>query len=433
MADIKQEVPDGDAISWDVKQMTPTITGNRREDISPRRMEDTEHEVATKRRRQSSANSRSNQFEITLNEFRKQNYLCDFTIEIPHHEFRVHRCVLAAKSKYFKQLFQSPLNKMRFDKLKKEGVEICLQYIYTCDYSVDYKVAEATIVAADAFSLNDLKIDILGGLSLSLTSENCLGMEKIASRVKDERLYKKAHDWVISHFEEVIEKDKFFYTISKTDLKNYISALRDPKVIKNGILKWFCHPKNSNRKDEFPAFLKSVVNFRLFTLEDLLTFRDEAQQTMPHGVQYIEQEVISCFRHGKFKVTPEKWKSLKDLFKSLRKPELERAIDLYVIDNLATMSKFESFYEIGKIDLIYYLKSKKLPWSREWEEIIWSVIVKWVKFSKSRQAMLPELLQAINLANFSVTFLRNVVKNDDIVANDTKSLNILVDTLCHLL
>lgn len=398
-------------------------------------MDGKKQETPAKRQRQStppSGNSQSNQLETTLNKYRKQRCFCDFTIEIPNHEFPVHRNMLAAKSKYFEDLFRSSQTRMRWDQLNKDGVEACLQYIYTGDYSLDFRIADVTLYAAHTFKLTHLRATILDSISASLNSENCFVIERIACTIKDTKLEKKARDWIVSHFDEIIERAKNFHTVPKVLLKYCIRNSQNPKAIIKGITKWFCHPKNVQRKDELVNFLEDIF-FECFSLDNFISFRDELKLDLPQGAQYIEREISSRYRRGQLAITPGNWMSLRGVFKSLRQADLERAINLYAIANLAQLSRSDTFYEIGKIDLIYFLKSRTLPWSREWENIIWSAMLKWVKFNRSRQAMLPELLQAIDLTNFSIEFLQEVVKNDVNVTNDTRSLNILVECLCRMI
>ena len=44
-----------------------------------------------------------------LNEFRESTFICDTTTKAEGKEFPVHRCVLAASSRYFKALFTTDL------------------------------------------------------------------------------------------------------------------------------------------------------------------------------------------------------------------------------------------------------------------------------------------------------------------------------------
>lgn len=397
-------------------------------------------EIPEKRRRTCSSDQRSaptehkkDEFKATLNEYRKQGYLCDFVIEIPKFQFRAHRCVLAARSKSFQDLFKTAPNGIRWDSLEKDGVENCLNYMYTGDYKINSQVAEATLIAADVFKLPELKIRFLRYFTSKIDASNCIVIGKIATKVKDQVLQNKAEEMIRKNLEDILEKDKFFHAISKTDLKRLISIQTNPLTMQKAILKWVQHPHNIQRRPEMLDIIETI-NYDAVSPEELFHFKTEmAKLGMKRAADYIGKKIISRYKRGKLVVAYSNWKILRDIFKDLKEFELARGVNQFVIDNLAEISRQESFSEIGKVDLIYFLKSRKTPWSEEWQSVVWSVVMRWIKFSRSRRNFVPEILKAIDLANFSIEFLQSVVKQEEIIMRDNESLQILVNTLCQII
>ena len=96
-----------------------------------------------------------------FDELRKNNQLCDVTLEVGDQKFPAHRNVLAACSRYFRALFTIEMHEAEEKVIKIPGVEPnlmeqILDYIYTKHTPVNSENVVELLPAADQFNVEGI-------------------------------------------------------------------------------------------------------------------------------------------------------------------------------------------------------------------------------------------------------------------------------------
>ena len=97
----------------------------------------------------------------SINNFRKQNMLCDVVLHVEDRDFPVHRVILAACSDYFAAMFTSGMSesgneqkKIEIKGLSADTMDILLDFIYTEKVQVSVENVQALLPATCLLQLN---------------------------------------------------------------------------------------------------------------------------------------------------------------------------------------------------------------------------------------------------------------------------------------
>jgi len=104
----------------------------------------------------------------SMNDFRKQEILCDTTLIVEGVKFPAHKNILAASSPYFLGLFTTELKDIseerqlvQLEGFEEEIMEDLLRYIYTGETAFTKDNVQKLVFAADYLLINDLKTKVM--------------------------------------------------------------------------------------------------------------------------------------------------------------------------------------------------------------------------------------------------------------------------------
>lgn len=397
-----------------------------------RELEEGSSVTPTKKRRASNLpRSISNNFSKTayesLNEFRKNGFLCDFEIRGSGKILQVHRNILAAKSQYFRSYFSvNPNNKgIEMGTVNISGVEHCVEFMYTGKISVNLNNIEAILDVASMFQLEDVTKLCCDYVNESLAVNNCLVIRAFAEKYRLKDLEEQAEKMAAENLLLLIN-DKTFAAISKRELIRLLNQNLSSQVIWSALMVWIMH--DPSRKNELSSILGSI-KMSQFSVDDLITMTTNQDiLTSPKSLETIGHEILRRFSAGNVSFTPENWSAFRNLFIKFNLIDLEVKVNKYVLENFVTISKTDAFCKIDKLTLTFFLKA--FPLSKVTEKVIWDALIKWTKFHEERQKCFSEIVKTINLSQFSFGFIKSTVKNEPFVVCDNDCLNMVIEALC---
>ena len=214
-----------------------------------------------------------------LNELRKDNTLCDVTLQIEGQNFSAHRCVLLAASPYFRSLFTSGFKENKdsvivLQDTKPAVLSEALRFIYTGEALVNATNAQDLVKIADYLLIPRLKTKVSKYLEECIDVTNCLALESFADQFGCESLKQAASEFKLKNFISVV-KTEDFKTLNFDKVKEMIS--RDEIIVPreedvyDAIVSWVNHDALA-RECLFTELLKCVRLFSIskYSLQQML-------------------------------------------------------------------------------------------------------------------------------------------------------------------
>lgn len=136
-----------------------------------------------------------------------------------------HRALLAARSSYFRQLF----NDAKSEKISIDGVRhpiflAVLKYLYTARIDVDPRLALEMVVAADRFGLSDMKAHCFGKIEQNFDAANVCEILALADSHGAESLKTAALRFIHDHY-QAVTKSPAFKSLNKMLILEIIRSL----------------------------------------------------------------------------------------------------------------------------------------------------------------------------------------------------------------
>lgn len=200
----------------------------------------------------------------TLNDFRKDETLCDVVLTTQGMCFPAHRNILSANSEFFKALFASEMKEkaekvVHMDEFQPEILEQLLNYMYGGGINIGKENALDVTISADFLMLSELKEKACEFLISDLKSENCLFLLYTAEKYSFRELRDSAQKHILENYVAVFTSSAFV-TLKIEQLLAIISSddlvAREEKVFES-VLKWTKHDKEK-RKRHFASLFSHV-------------------------------------------------------------------------------------------------------------------------------------------------------------------------------
>ncbi|XP_072524061.1 kelch-like protein 10 [Salminus brasiliensis] len=185
-------------------------------------------------------------------QLRLDGKLCDVVLRVGGAEVKAHKIILCSCSGYFRVLFTSSHWKcseksvFTIPDVSPDIMELILQYAYSADVDITSENVQDLLAAAN-------QLDVLGLVGLccnflekQLCPENCIGICRFADWYSCRELYRRAHTYILHHFEEVVrEPEEEFLELTLLQLsdileKDELNAKREETVFE-AVLKWIEH------------------------------------------------------------------------------------------------------------------------------------------------------------------------------------------------
>ena len=191
----------------------------------------------------------------TLNEFRKEETLCDVTLNVQGNCFPAHRNVLSANSEFFRALFANEMkekteNSVHMEEFEPKIMEQLLDYMYGGGIKIERENALDVAIGADFLILTELKQKACEFLISDLNSENCLFMLYMAEKYNVRELRDSAQKHILENY-VAVSASSAFVTLSIEQMIAMVSSddlvAREEKVFES-VLKWTRHDLEPRRK-----------------------------------------------------------------------------------------------------------------------------------------------------------------------------------------
>ena len=214
-----------------------------------------------------------------LNELRKDNTLCDVTLQIEGQNFSAHRCVLSAASQYFRSLFTSGFKENKdftivLQDTKPAVLSEALRFIYTGEALVNATNAQDLVKIADYLLIPRLKTKVSEYLEECIDVTNCLALESFADKFGCESLKQAASEFKLKNFISIV-KSEDFKTLNIEKVKQLIShdeiIVSKEDDVYEAIVSWVKHDLMS-RECLFSELLKCLRLFSIskYSLQQML-------------------------------------------------------------------------------------------------------------------------------------------------------------------
>ncbi|XP_062618832.1 kelch-like protein 10 [Saccostrea cucullata] len=203
-----------------------------------------------------------------LHEMRLQGIFCDAYIKIPDENTRlpVHRNVMASCSHYFRSLFTSGLKESEQNEISIFGVSAntmnqIIQYAYIRKAIITPDNVEDLLAASDRFHVFGLLKECTHYLYEQISPENCIGIFKFARFYNCEHLSRKAWEYIVRNFKDIVEKSQEYLQLHVDDLKEILNdddlSVRNESEVFLAIQRWIDYDQRE-RKEKYSDLLKSM-------------------------------------------------------------------------------------------------------------------------------------------------------------------------------
>lgn len=191
----------------------------------------------------------------TLNEFRKDETLCDIVLTVQGMCFPAHRNILSANSEFFKALFANEMKEsservVHMDEFEPKILEQLLTYMYGGGINIGQENALDITISADFLMLNELKEKACEYLISHLNSENCLFLLYTAEKYTFRKLRDYAQKYILENYVAVFASSAFV-TLKIEQMLSIVSSddlvAREEKIFES-LLKWTKHNMDTRRK-----------------------------------------------------------------------------------------------------------------------------------------------------------------------------------------
>ncbi|EDO43716.1 predicted protein [Nematostella vectensis] len=201
----------------------------------------------------------------SMDNFRRQEILCDVVLIADGTRFPAHKNVLAAGSSYFLGLFTTDMKEqneteVNFEDFKSSTMDELLCYIYTGEVNLTETNAKDLVFAADYLLVGGLKRKGSEFLEDTLTPGNCLSVRSFAETFDCPELQTKAECYILDNFVEVSRCEEFL-SLDPVQLERLISCdglvVDEETQVFEALLQWTKNDEEK-RRASFPALLRCI-------------------------------------------------------------------------------------------------------------------------------------------------------------------------------
>eukprot|EP00871_Galdieria_phlegrea_P005798 jgi/Galph1/705/GphlegSOOS_G5532.1 len=140
----------------------------------------------------------------------------DVVLRVDGFNIPAHRCILYARSEYFKRMLESDMKESREESIDIQGIShttflVVLSFIYSGQLTQTLEADKLIelLVAADMFGLDELGILCMNKLEESVTVENVSSVCQLAHFFNAEQLTTFCIDFIVKYFSQVVETSGF--------------------------------------------------------------------------------------------------------------------------------------------------------------------------------------------------------------------------------
>lgn len=238
---------------------------------------------------------------LVMNDLRKENILCDVTLNAGSVKIPVHRVVLASCSPYFKAMFAGKLSESSAEHVTLNGVDSnalssLVDYIYTSMIEVTEDNVQTLLPAANLLQLQFVRESCCTFLQSQLHPSNCLGIRKFADIHSCSDLLTHASSFTEQHFSDVVRGDEFHSLtcdqVCELINSDYLSVSSE-EMVYEAVVAWVRSDVSNRSKYmselmqhvRLPLMPKSYL-VQTVTLEDLINNDDTCKDYLIEAMKY---------------------------------------------------------------------------------------------------------------------------------------------------
>jgi len=178
----------------------------------------------------------------------------DIVFEVEGKPIYAHKCILAARSKYFRNMFKSNMREERENRVVIHEVPYAvflalLEFTYTDRVELDGEVSIDVLKAANQFGFDGLRAQCEENFSRAITVQNAAALCEMADQHDAENLRNYCILFIVQNFGEVMETAGF---------KEIMCREKCFRLIKDILYKAVCEARtvheNSRKRKRDPAF-----------------------------------------------------------------------------------------------------------------------------------------------------------------------------------
>ena len=206
----------------------------------------------------------------------QKGYLCDYTIVAEGQSFKTHRTILASVSDYFRVMLTGQMIEAKQDHVELKGVSAnamteLLSFAYTGRLSLSMDDVVDTLSGASHLQMQGALELCSEFLRTEVSRKTCVDILNMAEMYSLSKVISIGLDYVINHFEKVIESDQFY----KLHRDHLIVILRSNRICISSELQLFHLVRrwvefDSQERLKFVYPLLEHVRFALMTPEELV-------------------------------------------------------------------------------------------------------------------------------------------------------------------
>jgi hypothetical protein len=212
--------------------------------------------------------SHSESILVSINNMRTLDILTDLVLRSGSTSIKVHKCVLAAKSNYFKACLTSPMierasgstEPLMLNNICEYSLQAVIDYIYTGHIDLNDGNYLQILDAANQLELPMLVELCCEFLLSNLDVSNCLAIHDLAEQYLCYSLSALSESYIFRYFEKIVETEEFlnltFDRLSTYLIKDELSMPSEEAVYLS-IVKWIDHAP-STRSEHLGSLLSAV-------------------------------------------------------------------------------------------------------------------------------------------------------------------------------
>ncbi|XP_070545826.1 kelch-like protein 12 [Ptychodera flava] len=191
---------------------------------------------------------------VGLQRLRLINSLTDVTIRVNGMEFRCHRVVLGASSRYFRAMFSHEMLERGEDIINLKDsdpniVESLLHFAYTSNVTISDETVQGLMECSLLFQFPEVFDKCCTYMQQHLHPSNCLGVIRLAEDLACDHLRQAAWKFTLKHFPAVAQHGEFLLVDNerlRDLLKSDLCVVREEDVFE-ALLKWVKHDTMSRQ------------------------------------------------------------------------------------------------------------------------------------------------------------------------------------------
>lgn len=284
-----------------------------------------------------------------LRSLQQSQLLTDVTLQSGTVEVRAHRCVLAARSDYFRACLTSNMKESAVNStiVLPLAHEDCLYQVINHIYGEEISITESNVMvlldSANQLSIHTLKTQCCDFLSSTMCIDTCLQVHEAAEMYSCFTLARASIEYICENFKQLM-KNSSFLDISENILTEFISSdslcVPNELIVFQAIEAWISHDPDT-RSQRFSDLLRHV-RMELITSQDIAAHVHSCSYIKPSDMDIL----LRSYRYNALPISQRPY----ELSTRMRKDALRDCVFIIGGDN--GVDDYTPFDSMRLLDLV---------------------------------------------------------------------------------